>query len=95
VGAEPSDEEINLEVDMKMVKGLVMGSAAALLAAGSAQAADLPLKAKAVEYVKVICESTRLSTVASTMRRSGPVTAVRTSRAIASLTGSILVRAWH
>jgi Porin subfamily len=38
---------------MKMVKGLVMGSAAALLAAGSAQAADLPLKAKAVEYVKV------------------------------------------
>jgi Porin subfamily len=38
---------------MKMVKGLVMGSAAALLAAGSARAADLPLKAKAVEYVKV------------------------------------------
>src|ERR1700756_4334782 len=50
---EPFDEEINLEVDMKMVKGLVMGSAAALLAAGSAQAADLPFKAQAVEYVKV------------------------------------------
>src|SRR5262245_28664255 len=30
-----------------------LGSAAALLAIGSAQAADLPVKAKAVEYVKV------------------------------------------
>jgi hypothetical protein len=38
---------------MNMVKGLFLGSAAALIAAGSAQAADLPLKAKAVEYVKV------------------------------------------
>jgi hypothetical protein len=38
---------------MKMVKGLVLGSAAALLAVGGAQAADLPVKAKAVEYVRV------------------------------------------
>jgi hypothetical protein len=38
---------------MKTIKGLILGSAAALLAVGSAQAADLPVKAKAVEYVKV------------------------------------------
>jgi hypothetical protein len=38
---------------MKMVKGLILGSAAGLLAIGGAQAADLPLKAKAVEYVRV------------------------------------------
>jgi hypothetical protein len=34
-------------------KGLLLGSAAALLAVGGAQAADLPVKAKAVEYVKI------------------------------------------
>jgi len=38
---------------MKTIKSLVLGSAAALLAMGGAQAADLPVKAKAVEYVKV------------------------------------------
>src|ERR1700694_2983630 len=38
---------------MKMVKGLVLGSAAGLLAVSGAQAADLPVKGKAVEYVKV------------------------------------------
>src|ERR1700709_1514229 len=38
---------------MKMVKSLVLGSAAGLLAGRGAQAADLPVKAKAVEYVKV------------------------------------------
>ena len=38
---------------MKMVKSLVLGSAAALVAMGGAQAADLPVKAKAVEYVKI------------------------------------------
>ncbi|NVN88585.1 MAG: porin, partial [Rhodopseudomonas sp.] len=38
---------------MKLVKRLILGSAAALFAVGGAQAADLPLKAKAVEYVKV------------------------------------------
>ncbi|SFJ65267.1 porin, partial [Bradyrhizobium sp. Gha] len=34
-------------------KGLLLGSVAGLLAVGGAQAADLPLKAKAVEYVKI------------------------------------------
>ncbi len=38
---------------MKTMKSLILGSAAGLLAVGGAQAADLPLKAKAVEYVKV------------------------------------------
>jgi hypothetical protein len=38
---------------MKMVKSLILGSAAGLVAMGGAQAADLPVKAKAVEYVKV------------------------------------------
>jgi hypothetical protein len=38
---------------MKMVKSLVLGSAAAIAAMGGAQAADLPVKAKAVEYVRI------------------------------------------
>ncbi|HZR74104.1 porin [Bradyrhizobium sp.] len=38
---------------MKTIKGLLLGSAAGLLVVGGAQAADLPVKAKAVEYVKV------------------------------------------
>ncbi|KRR06543.1 hypothetical protein CQ12_33625 [Bradyrhizobium jicamae] len=38
---------------MKMVKSLILGSAAALVAMGGAQAADLPVKAKAVEYVRI------------------------------------------
>src|SRR3954452_13934716 len=38
---------------MKTVKSLILGSAAALFAMSGAQAADLPIKAKAVEYVKV------------------------------------------
>ena len=38
---------------MKMIKGLILGSAAGLFAIGGAQAADLPVKAKAVEYVKI------------------------------------------
>jgi len=38
---------------MKMVKSLILGSAAGLLAVGGAQAADLPVKAKAVEYVRI------------------------------------------
>jgi hypothetical protein len=38
---------------MKMVKSLILGSAAAFVAMSGAQAADLPVKAKAVEYVKV------------------------------------------
>jgi hypothetical protein len=38
---------------MKMVKSLVLGSATALVAMSGAQAADLPVKAKAVEYVRI------------------------------------------
>ena len=38
---------------MKLVKSLMLGSAAGLVAMSGAQAADLPVKAKAVEYVKV------------------------------------------
>src|SRR5260370_13189574 len=38
---------------MKMVKSLILGSAAGLIAMSGAQAADLPLKAKAVEYVRI------------------------------------------
>src|ERR1700751_2587708 len=39
--------------NMKMVKSLVLGSAAGLVAMSGAQAADLPVKAKAVEYVRI------------------------------------------
>jgi hypothetical protein len=38
---------------MKMVKSLLLGSAAGLVAVAGAQAADMPVKAKPVEYVKV------------------------------------------
>ncbi|MDE2603971.1 MAG: porin, partial [Bradyrhizobium sp.] len=38
---------------MKMVKSLVLGSAAGLVAMSGVQAADLPVKAKAVEYVRI------------------------------------------
>jgi Porin subfamily len=38
---------------MKVAKKIILGSVAGLLAIGGAQAADLPVKAKAVEYVKI------------------------------------------
>jgi porin-like protein len=38
---------------MKMVKSLLLGSAAGLVALAGAQAADLPVKAKPVQYVKI------------------------------------------
>ncbi|MDA9530384.1 porin [Bradyrhizobium sp. CCBAU 25338] len=38
---------------MKVVKSLLLGTTAGLIAVGGAQAADLPVKAKAVEYVKI------------------------------------------
>src|SRR6202790_3966778 len=38
---------------MKKIKSLILGSSAGLIAMTGAQAADLPVKAKAVEYVKV------------------------------------------
>src|SRR2546421_7402154 len=43
----------NLDVRMKMVKSLLLGSAAGLVAVSGTQAADLPVKAKPVEYVKI------------------------------------------
>ena len=38
---------------MKMVKSLLLGSAAGLVAVTAGQAADLPVKAQPVQYVKV------------------------------------------
>ena len=38
---------------MKMVKSLLLGSAAGVVAVAGAQAADLPVKAKPVEYVRI------------------------------------------
>ena len=38
---------------MKMVKSLLLGTAAGLVATAGAQAADLPVKAKPVQYVKI------------------------------------------
>jgi Porin subfamily len=38
---------------MNLVKSVILGSAASLLVAGGAGAADLPVKAKAVEYVRI------------------------------------------
>src|SRR5580704_12049254 len=49
---EPSNGKQS-EVHMKMVKSLLLGSAAGLAAVTAGQAADLPVKAKPVEYVKI------------------------------------------
>src|SRR5436309_8692988 len=38
---------------MKMMKSLLLGSAAGVVAIAGAQAADLPVKAQPVEYVKI------------------------------------------
>ena len=38
---------------MKMVKSLLLGAAAGFVALAGAQAADLPVKAKPVQYVKI------------------------------------------
>jgi hypothetical protein len=38
---------------MGAIRNFILGSAAGLLAVGGAQAADLPVKAKAIEYVRV------------------------------------------
>ena len=38
---------------MKMVKSLLLGTAAGMIAVAGAQAADMPVKAKPVEYVKI------------------------------------------
>src|SRR5262249_14470033 len=42
-----------MEVRMKAVKMLLLGSAAGLVAVTAGQAADLPVKAKPVEYVRI------------------------------------------
>jgi hypothetical protein len=42
-----------VEVTMKTVKSLLLGGAAGLAAVAGAQAADLPVKAKPVEYVRI------------------------------------------
>jgi hypothetical protein len=42
-----------MEVEMKMVKSLLLGTAAGLVAVAGAQAADMPVKAKPVNYVKI------------------------------------------
>src|SRR6186713_2715862 len=52
-GAGAFIEMQTLEGYMRMVRGLLLGSAASLFAVAGAQAADLPVKAKPVEYVKV------------------------------------------
>src|SRR5689334_9023816 len=42
-----------MEVEMKMVRSLLLGTAAGLVAVAGAQAADMPVKAKPVQYVKI------------------------------------------
>src|SRR5436190_13054558 len=42
-----------MEVEMKMVKSLLLGTAAGLFAVAGAQAADMPVKAKPVQFVKI------------------------------------------
>src|SRR5712672_587371 len=42
-----------MEVEMKMVKSLLLGTAAVLVAVAGAQAADMPVKAAPVQYVKI------------------------------------------
>src|SRR5262245_35057798 len=42
-----------MEVEMTVLKSLLLGTAAGLVAVAGAQAADLPVKAKPVQYVKI------------------------------------------
>src|SRR5262245_51099721 len=42
-----------MEAAMNALKGLILGAAAGLAATASAQAADMPVKAKPVQYVKI------------------------------------------
>src|SRR5688500_9085556 len=49
----PSQVSATGGTKMKMVKSLLLGSAAGIVAVAGAQAADLPVKAKPVEYVKI------------------------------------------
>src|SRR5580700_3120325 len=49
----PNHRKHTWAVKMKMVKSLLLGSAAGLVAVTAGQAADLPVKAKPAEYVKI------------------------------------------
>src|SRR5213078_2826264 len=49
----PCPRRATWRFNMSMIKSLVLGSAAGLIALSGAQAADLPVKAKAVEYVRI------------------------------------------
>src|SRR5262249_50364674 len=42
-----------MEVEMKMVKSLLLGTAAGLVSVVGAQAADMPVKAAPVQFVKI------------------------------------------
>src|SRR6266851_5204747 len=42
-----------MEVEMKMVRSLLLGTAAGFVAVAGAQAADMPVKGAAVQYVKI------------------------------------------
>jgi hypothetical protein len=42
-----------MEVEMKMVKSLLLGTAAGVVAVAGAQAADMPVKAKPIEFVRI------------------------------------------
>src|SRR5271165_1353892 len=42
-----------MEVEMKMVKALLLGTAAGFVAVAGAQAADMPVTGAAVQYVKI------------------------------------------
>jgi hypothetical protein len=46
-------DRTNLEISMKLTRNILFETVAGLIAVGGAQAADLPVKAKAVEYVRV------------------------------------------
>src|SRR6185295_17270048 len=50
---KPNPPSQHRRLKMKMVKSLLLGSAAGLVAVAGAQAADLPVKAKPVQYVKI------------------------------------------
>ena len=50
---KPLTRDNNWRFEVKMVKSLLLGSAAGLVAVSAVQAADLPVKAKPVEHVKV------------------------------------------
>ena len=69
---------------MKMVKSLLLGSAAGVAAVAGARAADLPVKAAPVQYVK-IC----------TLYGVGFCSSPAPTLASGSVVGSALRQPWH